>query len=123
MVHVPDDVFDALLERAIADLPAPFAELLERVPVIVDPIPSPALFAVVEDAEELLGLFVGPTLEDWDATDAAPETAVIYLFQRHLEEACATRAELEHQIRITLFHELGHALGFDEEGLTRLGLE
>ena len=107
----------------IRSLPATFAQLLERVPVIVDPIPSPELFAVVEHAEELLGLFVGPSVAEWDASDAPPETAVIYLFQRNIEADCDTRAELEEQVRITLLHELGHCLGFDEEGLERLGLD
>ena len=123
MVRVPDEVFDDILQGVIAELPDEFAVLLERVPVIVDPLPSAELFAVVEDAEDLLGLFVGPTVAEWDATDAPPETTVIYLFQRNLEDACFTRAELAEQIRITLLHELGHCLGFDEDGLERLGLD
>lgn len=122
MVRVPDEVFDAILQRAIDDLPREFSRLLERVPVIVDPYPAAELFQVVEDADDLLGLFVGPPLEEWNSPDAPPETAVIYLFQRNLEDSCVSRAELEQQVRITLFHELGHALGF-EEGLERIGLE
>lgn len=123
MVRVPDQVFDDILQGVIAELPSDFAALLERVPVIVDPFPSAELFAVVEDAEELLGLFVGPTVAEWDASDAPPETTVIYLFQRNLEDACLTRAELAEQVRVTLLHELGHCLGFDEDGLERLGLD
>ena len=92
------------------------------VPVIVDLVPSREIAESVEEADELLGLFVGPQMAEWNLADAPPETAVIYLFQRPLEAATRTRDELAEQIRVTLFHELGHCLGFDEEGLDRIGL-
>lgn len=123
MVRVSDAVFDAVLQQAMASLPEPFAAILERVPVIVDPWPSAELAARGDVDDDLCGLFVGPPLAEWNSSDAPPETAVIYLFQRPLERSCDSKAELREQIRITLLHELGHALGFDEEGLQRIGLE
>jgi predicted Zn-dependent protease with MMP-like domain len=123
VVRVPETVFDAILQDVMASLPEPFAGLLEQIPVVVDPWPSAEVMAREPDVEHLCGLYVGPSLAEWNATDALPETTVIYLFQRPLEDSCDSRAELAAQIRITLLHELGHALGFDEEGLERIGLE
>ena len=122
MVRVNDAVFDAYVRRAIDALPTLFAELLERVPVIVDRRPSRELRETVEHADELLGLYLGPSIDEWDHPETPPETAVIFLFREALEDACDTRRELGEQIAITLRHELGHALGFDEDGLDRIGL-
>ena len=121
--HLSAEAFDALLQDAMASLPDDFRQLLDVVPVVVEETPGPLAREVCEDPHELMGLFVGPPIEEWNQTDAPPETAVIYIFQRPLEDSCRDRTELAEQVRITLFHELGHCLGFDEEGLGRIGLE
>jgi len=126
MVRLSEKEFDRVLQSAIASLPPQFREVLDFVPVVVDPWPSDELLDTVEDGrddDDLMGLFVGPPISQWRRADAPPETALIYVFQGPLEDSCDTRKELEAQIRITLFHELGHCLGFDEEGLKRIGLE
>ena len=72
---------------------------------------------MVENAQELLGLFVGPPLEEWDRTDGAPETVVIYLFRRNLEDDCLIRAELEEFMRYK-----ANDLGIASYELAPLGL-
>ncbi len=122
MVRMTDREFDGVLQQVIAELPGEFAAVLDEVPVIVDLRPSKEIAAEIEQPEELLGLFLGPSRVDGAAMDGMPETSVILLFQRHLERECRTREELSEQIRITLLHELGHFIGFDEDGLDRIGL-
>ena len=127
MLRATDDEFDAMVTRAIEDLPADLAVFLERVPVIVDQLPGPEL-RDLEDGppqpgDSFFGLFVGPPLAEWDTPDAPPETACIFLYRRPLLEHCLTLDELEREVRTTLYHELGHALGFGEEDMERLGLE
>ncbi len=117
--------FDRVLKQAIARLPEEFRAALERVPVIVEPMPSRALCG--EDPREtppdLLGLFTGASCLE-SSPDALPELPpTIHLFQRNLERACSHRRELAEQIEVTLYHELGHYLGFDEDGVADLGLE
>lgn len=123
MVRLSIREFDRVVEDVIASIPEPFREVLDHVPVIVDPYPSDEVAAQTEHAEELMGLFVGPPISEWNASDAPPETAVIYLFHRQIENACTNRREVADEVRITLLHELGHCLGFDEDGLERIGLD
>jgi predicted Zn-dependent protease with MMP-like domain len=122
MVRMTWNAFDRVLQDAIESLPEPFRDVLDVVPVIVDDLPSDELAAAADDAGDLMGLFVGPPMAEWHSADGPPETAVIYIFRRRLEAASSTREELAEQIRITLFHELGHCLGFDEDDLDRIGL-
>ena len=50
-------------------------------------------------------------------------TATLKGFDRNLERAAKNREHLLEEIRTTLYHELGHVLGFDEEGVAQMGLE
>jgi predicted Zn-dependent protease with MMP-like domain len=47
----------------------------------------------------------------------------IFLFRGPLIEDFPDIAERAEQIRITLIHELGHMIGFDEDDLEERGLE
>ena len=55
------------------------------------------------------------------AAPGEPPTC-IRLFTRNLERVCADRAELAVELQVTLYHELGHALGLDEAGVDAIGL-
>jgi predicted Zn-dependent protease with MMP-like domain len=52
---------------------------------------------------------------------ALPDT--ITIFRRPLEEDFDDPWELEHEIRVTVLHELGHYFGLDEDRLGELGYE
>lgn len=121
--------FEAVLDEAVARLPEPFQRALDDVQMLVEPVPGREL-AAREDAEEiagtppdLLGLFVGPSRLEQHHEAAFELPPSIHLFQRNLERAAGDRSELIEQIRVTLYHELAHMLGFDEEGVADLGLE
>ncbi len=116
--------FDQALQRTIARLPAPFQAALEHVAVIVDPMPNLGLLGddLSDTPPDLLGLFTGASRLESASEEGADLPPTIHLFQRNLERACVERSELEEQIEVTLLHELGHYLGFDEDGVEELGL-
>lgn len=117
--------FDREVKKAARLLPRQFRQCLDRVAVVVQDVPDEAL-AHGEDSDllpDLLGLFDGvplPETANLEAPQLRPNT--IYLFQRNIERIAADREELVEQIRITLWHELGHYLGFEEEDMDDLGL-
>ena len=118
------DAFEAIVARAAERLPPQFRDVFEHTAVVIDPVPRRELARgrEVETPPDLLGLFVGFSALERSVEASGEVPAVIYLFQRNLERACADRIELEDQIAITLYHELGHLLGFDEEGVDGMGL-
>lgn len=123
------EAFDTEVARAIDALPPAHRRVLELAEVIVEPMPDVEWVEVWGGADELgetpptmLGLFVGASeLErDPDAPEPPPR---IFLFQRNIERQCESPDRLLDEIRTTFLHELGHLLGFDEDGVAELGLE
>jgi predicted Zn-dependent protease with MMP-like domain len=96
--------FDEHVRRALDALPADLARGLENVAVVVeDEHPGePDLFGLFEEAPYL--------------------PAKITIYRRPLEEEFGhDPEELEHEIRITVLHELAHYFGIDEDRLDQLG--
>jgi predicted Zn-dependent protease with MMP-like domain len=118
--------FEHVLDEAVELLPDEFRAALDGVRVVIDQVPSKDLIDEGECAEtppDMLGLFVGASKLDQSNDESAALPPVIHLFQRNLERASIDRDELVNEIRVTLFHELGHYLGFDEDGVAEMGLE
>lgn len=114
--------FRRLLDRVLKSMPEAIRRAVEEVPVVVEPKPTRELAGREPNLNpEILGLFVGtPVGEQVFAPSGYGN--VVMLFQRNLERAGRDRADVEREVRITLLHEFGHYLGFDEADLDRLGL-
>lgn len=114
--------FRAILDKVLESLPDVIGGAVAEVPVIVEGKPKRALAERAPHiTPEVLGLFVGTSLGDKVfAPSGYPN--VVMLFQRNLERAGRSRTEVTKEIKVTLLHEYGHYLGFDEEELEHLGL-
>ena len=71
---------------------------------------------------DLLGVYIGLPLSEHEAGPGGEIPPSIFLFQRNLERIGSDRDHLREEIRITLYHELAHALGFEEDGVEEIGL-
>ncbi len=72
--------------------------------------------------DSLYGLYQGVPMTDRGSAYSLITPDQITIFVGPLERNCETRRELDEQIRITILHELGHHLGYDEDGLELIGL-
>ena len=123
--RLSDEDMDRLVAQAVERLPEDFRRSLDRVEVRVVPVPTFEI-AQADPAEtppDALGLFVGASALDSLDGEAGELPPIIYVFQRNLERFAADEDELRQEIEITLYHEIGHLLGFDEEGVKAMGLE
>ena len=125
-VHPPftveDSEFDEVVNQTLKRLPDMFREALEKVRIVREPTPSTELAqgAPLETPPDVLGLFHGRTIHEQELSGELPPT--VYLFRRNLERTARNTEELTEEIRITLLHEIGHALGLDEDEVRAMGL-
>jgi len=91
----------------------------------VEDLPRPAILRSEDPPlrPDILGLFVGEGELDRSVMGPAAPLEAIFIYQRNLELFCATREDLVYEIHVTLVHELGHALGLEEEDLRERGIE
>ena len=114
---------EKLVEEAIADVPEPFAEFLEEVPIEIHTRPSVKLLREMgmEDDELLMGLYRGVDRTRRSVEDSGRMPDVIYVFQEDHELVCDSRRQLVEEVRKTVLHEIGHHFGMSEEDLDELG--
>jgi predicted Zn-dependent protease with MMP-like domain len=106
--------FDEVVDEALEDLPEEFQEYLENVEVGVVDVPDPDL--IREGIEfDLLGLYQGSTIR----SDEFRFPDRVMLFQRNLENVSPDRETLIAEIRDTVYHEIGHHMGMDEDAVQR----
>lgn len=115
--------FAKLVHEALDDIPAPLRGYLRDVVVEIEPMPDPAVCREFgsDDPRGLLGLYHGTPLTDRSVEQTGHLPDRIVLYQRNLERACRTFRRLKQEIRKTVFHEVGHHFGLDEQELAELG--
>lgn len=115
--------FRAMVDRAVAALPPVLKAALDGVPVEVADLPALEDLVAVQPpfAPTILGLFRGASLGEPPLPGDPPRAIVLY--RKNLARAVMTRADLEREVQVTLWHEIGHLRGADEDDLRDRGLE
>jgi predicted Zn-dependent protease with MMP-like domain len=112
VIHIPDEQFDEMVERAVDGLPAEFEKAVANVGVIVEHNPGPP---------GLLGLYQGIPLTQRGTNYAGVLPDRITIYAVAICAICHTEAEVAEQVRRTVIHEIGHYFGLSDERLRELG--
>ena len=96
------------------------ATKLERVPILIDDVPSDDLVADGLDPRAARRVLRAARCR----RDPRPTSRTSCLFKRNLERSATDLDHLAEEVRITVLHETAHYFGLDEDDLdeTRLGL-
>lgn len=114
-------VFEQLVMEAVARIPEPFRGHLQDIAIVIESEPTRTQkhAAHLTDDTELFGLYEGiPRTERAYLTYRIPDK--ISLFQGPLERAYDDANALKEEVARTVWHELAHALGFQEERIAEL---
>ena len=120
-----NEEFGAEVAKAVHQLPSDMQRDLRGVPVSVEDLPSSTDLTSGDPplSPAILGLFRGPPLGEPCTPAAHPPCRSVALYRKNLARVAKTREELLEQIRLTLYHEVGHLRGEDDLELAARGLE
>ncbi len=121
--HAHHRPFEALVERAVASIPMPFATALDEVAIVIadDPSADQRRENDLGPDDTLYGLYEGVPRTEWGSDGVAIPNRIT-LFRLPLEEDFPDPYDLADEVRITILHELAHHLGIDDARLDDLGV-
>ena len=99
------------------------AQYADAIPVVCFPAPTREMVEDEGIEPDLLGLFVGPALDEAGGLDD-PLPPEILLFLENLWDYAEEDAEIfREEVRRTYLHELGHYLGLEEDDMVSRDLD
>lgn len=115
-MRMTSEAFNAHVQEAVERLPDDVGRYFDNVAVLVADQPTERQARAGRQGTLLLGLYEGVPRIAREGRDVLfPDR--ITLFQKALEDVSRTEAELREHVVVTLWHEIGHHLGFPDRKL------
>ena len=126
-VELTDGMVQAVVRETLDVLHPTLRADVEQIPILVEEVPSAELcreFDPPAPPGEILGTFSGATFGERGGSEPWTQLpSTIVLFRRNLQRVAHDPVRVVEELRITVFHELGHFLGLDDDDLEDRGLD
>ena len=116
VIEVSPAEFEELVARALEEVPAELAQLVDNVVFVIEADGPP-------DDPDLLGLYEGIALTERDATYAGALPDRITIYRNPTLRICDTYEDVVEEVNITVVHEIAHHFGIDDDRLHELGYD
>ncbi|MBS0152532.1 MAG: metallopeptidase family protein [Nitrospira sp.] len=118
--HMSPEAFAKLVQQAIADLPPPYAKLMESIAVVIEDEPPKEVLEdlELESEDDLLGLYQGQSLAaDSFFRPGGEAPPQISIYRGPILRLCESPEEVVQEVYDTVVHELGHHVGLDDDDM------
>lgn len=119
--RLPPAEFEGLVAEALESIPPELAARMSNVEIVVELEPGDEAQAVRANPRTLLGLYQGVPLTERGEAYYGVLPDRILLYQRNIERAAATEADIREVVRVTVIHEVAHHFGIGDDRLAELG--
>lgn len=122
MIELTDEQFDALITRAMDELPQEYITGLDNVAIVQadDPSEEQKVKMKLRDGVILLGLYEGIPLTQRGGNYTFVLPDKITLFKNSILQVASSDAELFEQVKRTLWHEIAHYYGLSHQRMDEL---
>ncbi|MGV9195748.1 metallopeptidase family protein [Arcanobacterium canis] len=112
MVEMSEEEFEELVADALDEIPQAFIERLTNLVFLIEDEPD-------DNDPDLLGVYDG--FAQTDGGDDFAEPNRIIIFRGPTLRMCASEEEVAAEVRVTVFHEVAHYFGIEDDELGELG--
>lgn len=106
--------FEELVDAALAEIPEQLFDLVENCALIIEEEPDP-------DLGDVLGFYDGTPLSERTSQYSGVLPDRILIFRGPLLRLVSSEDELIEEVRITVWHEIAHFFGIEDDELDDLG--
>lgn len=109
--------FEKIVDEGVQAIPEKFLAKLDNVAIVVEPEPTPAQMRKlkIRSGWTLFGLYEGVPQATRGANYSAVLPDKITIFQKPIEEAANSGEEIKEIVKNTVWHEIAHHFGMDED--------